>query len=46
MLLGEILDEINFPEGVINILAGSSGELGPVLSGFQNSGNDYHDRIY
>jgi succinate-semialdehyde dehydrogenase/glutarate-semialdehyde dehydrogenase len=33
LMLGEILESINFPRGVINFVAGSSSEIGPVLSG-------------
>ena len=33
MMLGEIMQKINFPKGVVNIIAGFSSEIGPVLSG-------------
>ncbi len=33
MLLGELMKEINFPKGVVNIISGSSSKIGPVLSG-------------
>jgi len=33
MLLGEIMNDIDFPAGVINILSGPASKIGPVLSG-------------
>ena len=32
-IVGEVLERINFPKGVVNILAGSNEEVSPTLSG-------------